>query len=269
MCSSFFAFSPHPLVGMNYDYDRTHPFKIALTDEGRIFCMQMPFGGHYGRPLGVSRDGIAADTQWSTYCEEGLYHTKRPNALLVPQARELVLKGLVPPAEMGAYLETHPLQYHRRRVFLHSLCARRDGTMCVMQPGRPVLTQADFPDGFAVLTNFNLYDRSPINREMHHIACPRYRRAYQMLLEGCQGVERGFAVLEAVRKRSGRLPTIFSLVSELDDDRVYFSLYGDFSRRFSFSFADNRVRTDRGFATQREKKLTRRGIWAEELLTWT
>ena len=129
------------------------------------------------------------------------------------------------------------------------------------EPGMECLTNADFPEGYALMTNFSLAEHQPVR-------CKRYKTASRMLEEDRTGTERLWSILEAVRQTGGNMPTIFSLVTELDTGEIRFTLDGDFSRRYLFSFSDRCIRSEKGFASEHLTVLSGEGISAARLREW-
>ena len=249
---------------MNFDYYK--PYKLSLI-EGNQFSVMVDHTYRYGRPLGVTKEGLAMNMQYAPYCEAAKYRRNVENPTNIRTMIDMVLTGALKVQQIEPYLSQHTL-INRRNNSVQSMVADKDGGCYILCPGKGELKRQDFLDNFAVLTNFSPWEKRPLGRSGQVISCERYRTAYHMLQEAPVDISRAFAILEAVKRTKGKLRTIFSLVARLDTDEVYFCLYGDFKRRYRFSFVDNMVRTERGFLRSQEKKLTARGVRDSVLMQW-
>jgi hypothetical protein len=169
---------------------------------------------------------------------------------------------------LPSFLKDHNLVYTTEDVGAHCLCADRNGNICIIDPGTGCLTNDAFEDDFAVLTNFTLANHLPLTSNTKHIPCRRYKTAYAMLLKNHSGTEQLMTVLEAVKQSTGNLPTIFSMVAELDTGEIHFTLDGDFSKCFHFSFSDNSLYAGTGHNHPHRILLDSDGISAAELRNW-
>ena len=146
------------------------------------------------------------------------------------------------------------------------MCADADGNVRIITPGLEMLTENAFPDGFALMTNFHLQKKLPLNN-LENITCRRYRKAYGMLknfreelsrkgtLSETEIADRAFAVLDATRqKEDAKMPTIFSMVAEPSKGLVYFRTDEDYSVRYRFSFSDNSLTMERSSGQIQETK---------------
>ena len=257
--------------------------------------MRIPFGEEYGLPLGVNKEGYSANIQLAPYEKELEYSAEREKPAYVKDIIRQTLNGKLAPSEVPQFMKTHSMQYGPENISAHCMTACKDGSVCIAEPGKGCLSEKHFPDGFALFTNFFLMDHRPIGRDMTGILCRRYKTAYRMLLDSMDErtdttaessesmddssksdgtfqsagmVDRLFEILEAVCQRKGKMPTVFSMVAELDAGEIHFSLHGDYAKRFRFSFSDHCISTAKGFALPRRSVLTPSGISAEELKRW-
>ncbi|MBQ9932096.1 MAG: hypothetical protein IJO79_07045 [Firmicutes bacterium] len=256
---------PRPILALNFDYN--FPYHISL-EGNEAFSIRVHFPDRLGRPLTVTRSGSSANIQIAPYLPHAEHDPSVPNRA---DARDLVLgtlHGTLPACAIPDFLSTCEMMYAPDNAGVHCLCANKEGEVCLVTPGLGYMTREDFPDGFVLFTNFHLLKHKPINREMKWITCERYRTAYEMLLADRDGVDRLFDILEAVKVTGKKLPTIFSMVAQLDTGEIDFAIDGDFSRRYHFSFADNRVRSGRGCASFHAVTLTEPGLELSVLRSW-
>ncbi len=262
MCTGIFLFEPRPVLALNFDYDRT--FRLTLENDA-AFCMRIRYGDRCGLPLGVNRNGHSANIQIAPFIKQAAYDPEAENRTYIHHIVRDMLGDRLDAGTVPDYLKEHTLTYTEENVGAHCLCADKSGSVCIVEPGSGVLTNRDFPDGFAVLTNFILAKHIPISSDMETIRCKRYRTAYRMLLEDRSGVDRLMDILEAVRRNTKKMPTIFSMVAELDTGKIWFTLDGDFSKRFYFSFSSRSIFTDPFCGSSRRVYLDQNGISAEML----
>ncbi len=265
MCSGIFLFGPQPVLALSFDY--CLPLRLTYERED-AFCMRILHGPRDFRPLGVSRTGTSANIHLAPFRMQAAFRGDQPDRIEPADlVTEMVDRHLTADRIPG-FLDTHTLLCSRDNTGAHCLCADRYGHLCITGPGYPCICEDAFPDGFAVLTNFALSEHLPISRDTSAIRCSRYRTMYRMLLEDRSGADRLFDVLESVKQTSGRMPTLFSMVTVLGSDEIRFTLDGDFTRRFLFSFSDHTVRTETGFSEYRRCELTSGGLHAADLRAW-
>lgn len=272
MCTSFSLFSPRyaqPLTAMNFDY--FVEYKLGLVNDSQL-SLQVYNKKYkrYLRPLGINSVGTFMNTQLVNTAKEAEYRPHSATSTTVPALLENILWGRVAPNDIGAYLKQHQVLYRRGSGGVHNMITTAGRDVFVVDPGRGVLHNEDFLDGFAVQTNFALTKHLPISKDnRENIRCQRYQTVYDMLLEEQKvDVDRAFAILEAAKQTEGRLPTIFSMVALPQSGTVYVSVLRDFSKRFRFTFSDGMLRADKGLRQARSHDLTKSRISPHELLTW-
>jgi len=264
MCSSYFVFGSRPYLAMNFDFNE--PYKVGLAYED-TFGILIKYDGFYGRPLGVRRDGTAANVQLAPPVRKNEPRDV-PNAVGLHDVLHAAMGGDLKIQDLPRYFEEHTV-VHQYEGRTHGMITHKDGQVYIIEPGRGVLTNKDFEGDYAVLTNFALWEHRPIRPEdSKNMRCYRYRRAQKMLQENHMGIERGLEVLNAIKQTENKLPTIFSLVTELGTDDIYFVLYGDFDHVYRYSFSTNMVSTWKGFAAYREQELDLDGIETADLQAW-
>lgn len=265
MCTGFFLFEPRPILALNFDFERT--FSLTLEND-LTFCMRIRFGDSYGLPLGVNKNGRSANVQLAPLLEAGCGGPDRQDVLQLHHLVHRILLENMDVRSLPSLIREHGFIYSSQEIGSHCLFADRDGNLCIADPGSGCITNDAFPDGFAVLTNFTLAKHLPLSSNTDAIPCKRYKKAYAMLLENRTGTDRLMEILEAVKQTKGRLPTIFSMVAELDTGKICFTLDGDFSKRYHFSFADNCICAGEGHQTPHRILLDPAGIAAAELRAW-
>ena len=80
--------------------------------------------------------------------------------------------------------------------------------------------------------------------------------------------DRLFEILEAVKVTDKKLPTVFSMVAQLDTGEIDFAVDGDFSRQYHFSFKDDMVRSGKGCLTEQAVPLPESGLELSVLKSW-
>ncbi len=269
MCTGIFIFGPRPVLALNFDYNPRISYRLAL-ERKTSFSLLARFPGRQGRPLGVTRFGSSANIQLAPYIESAEHDPNLPDRTDARYLVKGVLRGSLRVSEVPEFLENHKMMYAPDNTGIHCLCTDKSGEMYLVTPGGEgpgYLTREEFPDGFALFTNFHLYRRLPVNREMKWITCERYRTAYEMLLEDRDGTDRLFEILEATKIADGKLPTVLSLVARLDTGEIDFTLGGNFEKRYRFSFKDEMVRPGLGCSFE-PQRLTHKGIELEALRRW-
>lgn len=266
MCTSFTVFSPQPLVAMNFDF--YFPVKVALMG-GNQFSMMVYRNKRYRRALGINQDGTFMNIQIIGGGDKARSGRKSNTTTPVPSLLSDVLTGAIPPDKLDDYFATHTI-VNRPNGSVQDVILTGEGNFYIIEPGRTIHNRDSLGGDFVLLTNFPLSQYMPITEENYKtVPCWRYQTAYPMLKEDVpMDVDRAFEILEAVHQKSGKYPTLFSLVWLPEEKVVYFSMSSQFNKRFKFSFADNIVRTDKGFDHYREAVLTRLGLLPARLEQW-
>ena len=246
MCTSFFIFGKEPVFATNLDLDMS--YRISLLN-GREFCLLVESDGNLGRSLGMNEDGTCVATHICPPVKSALYRPDHEEDLHDRDIKDALMENRISVRDIPGFLRGKPYTHYPGPYGTQLICADRNSDVRIITPGLPFVSEKDFSDGFALMTNFHLQKKHPLN-SLENIPRRRYKKAYGMLREYCrQGyfsdespVDRAFDVLYEVRQRDGsRMPTIFSMVCEPSKGIVHFCINGDFSRRYRFSFRDRTV----------------------------
>ena len=245
MCTSFFIFGKEPVFATNLDLDMS--YRISLLN-GREFCLLVESDGNLGRSLGMNEDGTCVATHICPPVKSALYRPEHEEDLHDRDIKDALMENRISVRDIPGFLRGKPYTHYPGPYGTQLICADRNSDVRIITPGLPFVSEKDFSDGFALMTNFHLQKKHPLN-SLENIPCRRYKKAYGMLSKYCSredsaepAVDIAFDVLQEVRQRSGsRMPTIFSMVCEPSRGIVHFCINGDFSRRYSFSFRDRTV----------------------------
>jgi hypothetical protein len=122
-----------------------------------------------------------------------------------------------------------------------------------------------------VLTNFPVSDN--FDNEYKNVKGPgndRYIKAYEVITNNKEtfNIPTGLNLLKDTAQQSGDYPTQFSLIFVPEESKVHFTLNGDFTKIFEFSFINKQIQSIEGFTSNNSLKLTKKGVLLSELEDW-
>jgi hypothetical protein len=266
MCTSFWLYSGKTYIGMNFDIS-DRPILLTLKDGSQFIVVQKD-GPSFYQSFGINKSGAFINMLMVDPTEAGMYRRGK-NCVHVSRLLAEVLGGLS--AEGLETLLREKTIVNPPAISVHSLVTAEDHTAWVVEPGRKNLRYQPPAQNFAALTNFPL--SGCVGLEYSQVeggGADRYKTCYRLLLENqaAFSLERGFDILKATRQDGGDWPTQFSMLAVPEDGCIYFSVRRDYDRRFKFSFADQTIRAERGFARAQEQALNAKGISLDELARW-
>ena len=267
MCTSFVLYADKTTIGMNFDIsERT--IKIAMRGSDQLIVFQKD-GPKFLPAFGINRNGTFMNLLMVDPHPAGQYRRGK-NCIHIIRIFDNVLGGKTSPAALGAYLSDKTV-VNVPNISVHSMVAGTDRCATIVEPGRAGVTLNGADTDFLVLSNFSLSDAAGLDyRQVTGSGADRYKRCYELLLEtgDTLDVDRGFAILEETSQAGGDYPTQFSMLAIPEDRMVHFAIKRAFSRRYAFSFADETVRTVRGFDRQTHRVLDKKGVLLSELEQW-
>jgi len=243
MCTSFVYRGSTIIIGDNFD----HPgedFKLALREPAHLAVL-VNINGRYFPSFGITRDGTFINDLMVEGTEAGRYKRASQNRWTMTTLVENVLTGRAAFDDLPTILSEKTI-VDNPALSTHAMIASPGGDVRVVEPGRGNLYSPRSDGSHFVMSNFPLCAAG--GPDAAGPGADRYAVASRALADAGPdfGVEDAFAVLEQVAQRGGEYPTRFSMVAVPAGQVVYFSVFGNFSRRFRFSFTDGCVTAARG-----------------------
>jgi hypothetical protein len=252
---------------MNFDIS-DRQIKLSMRGSDQLVVFQKD--GHKFFPaFGINSNGTFMNLHIVDPNEAGKYRRGK-NCVHIIRIFDDILNGQISPDALSDFLQGKTI-VNVPNISVHSMVAGRDRCAYVVEPGRNSIPFDRASRDFLVLTNFPLSDY--VDQDYHEVTgdgADRYKKCYKMLLESKNtfNADQGFAILEETSQSAGIFPTQFSMLAIPEGSIVYFAIKGEFSKRYTFSFADNTVRAGAGFEHQNHRKIDNKGVLLSELGEW-
>lgn len=259
MCTSFVLHKDRTYIGMNFDISK-RPIKMALAGNHQLIISQKD-GGKFLPAFGLNKNGTFMNLQMVDPNEEGKYRRGK-NCVHIIRLFEEVLSGKIEAAELPSYLQEKEV-VNVPDYSVHSLIAAPNKKSYIVEPGRQLLDADAIEKDYMVLTNFSVADNLKYDLEIvEEPGSERYKKVHSEIQnnEDDFSAEKGLTILRETAQIDGDYPTQLSLIFSPEENRVYFTLNGDFNKKYQFSFLDNRISTKSGFEKESNIMLTKKGI---------
>lgn len=267
MCTSFVIKVNRVVVGMNFD--NSGKFKIALKDNNQ-FLVLLNINGKYYPSFGMNKNGTFMNDLMVDSNGEGKYKRASKNIFSTTRLLENVLNGEIKFNELNEFLLEKTI-VNLPNSSTHCMIIEESGNTYVIEPGRKNINNLKSEESFVVMTNFPLSENIDTNfDDIQGSGVDRYKIAYNMLSERDKdfSVEDGFDVLLKTKQSGGDYPTEFSMIAIPKEQVIYFTINGDFDKKFKFSFHNNKISSQEGFTKNNSCILTSEGIFKSELEKW-
>ncbi len=266
MCTSFVLYAGQTYIGMNFDIS-ARPIKFTLPNADQLLVQQKD-GEHFYPAFGLNRQGVFMNLQMVAPHPAGMYRRGKHYVHIMKVFAD-VLSGALAPDTIESRLAGKTI-VNVPNHSVHSLVAGPQRAACVIEPGRGIVRLAAASDVLA-LTNFSLGDVVGSDaKTVTGESAGRYQTCCRLVMEYQPhfSVDCGFAVLAATMQTEGDFPTQLSMVAVPEHEQVYFTIGQDVRKRYRFSFADQMIQTEAGFAQPQSRKLDRKGVLLAELQHW-
>ncbi|MFE6073371.1 hypothetical protein ACFVQB_02715 [Paenibacillus sp. NPDC057886] len=268
MCTSFAVHLDKTFIGMNFDISR-RPIKIVLIGEDQLLVLQNDDGQFYPA-FGLNSSGTFMNLLMVDPIEEGKYRRGK-NCVHIMKLFDEILSGRIELSQLSEYL-TNNVIVNVPSHSVHSLIAGRNRKTYIVEPGRKNIDINSSDRDFVVLTNFPVSDN--FDNEYKNVEGPgndRYIKAYEVITNNKEAfnIATGLNLLKDTAQQSGDYPTQFSLIFVPEESKVHFTLNGDFTKIFEFSFINKQIQSIEGFTSNNSLKLTKKGILLSELEDWS
>jgi len=254
-------------IGMNFDISN-RPIKIVLIGEDQLLVLQNDNGQFYPS-FGLNNKGTFMNLLLIDPIEEGSYRRGK-NYVHIMKLFEEVLSGRLELTQLSGYLEENKI-VNVPNHSVHSMIAGPNQETYIVEPGRMNLDLTESNREFMVLTNFRLSDY--LDSKYSEVTGPRndrYIKAYESIVNNKDNfnIATGMNLLMETVQNVGEYPTQLSMLFIPEISEVYFTLNGDFSRVFKFSFLSKEIHTSDGFISSKSMILSKKGILLSELAAW-
>jgi hypothetical protein len=219
------------LIGMNFDCGEA-PWKLALFSGA--FAVLTLADRRYIPTIGMNPLGVFVNDMMVDPCKEGAYKRQTESRWVCSRLVEEVLSGHLFPRELADTLKRLTI-VNAPGFSTHPMIVDGPGCVTVVEPGRQVLVSPRESSTFFVMTNFPLSDSS----KAQGCGADRYKIAFDLLAGGKTPytVEGAFEILQKTQQE-GSFKTGLSLVARPAMGVIHLALFGDFQKRFVFSFSD-------------------------------
>lgn len=265
MCTSFAFREKMVLIGMNFDNDGKE-FKVVLKDQNQ-FIILVNVNGSFYPSFGIHRNGTFINDLLVDSNGEGKYKRQNENRWVTTSLVGKVLAEEVTFAELYDLLQQKTI-VNAPNSSTHCMVVDRGGNVHIIEPGRKNIFSPSDDSPFYVMTNFPLSEFEPLHPDqVQGSGADRYKAVHHLLsdVNGTFDIEAAFDVLASARQDQGDWITEFSMVAVPNEETVYFSINGDFTKRFKFSFKDHTISTVKGFEQHHNLVLTAKGFKKAEL----
>ncbi|GAA0722592.1 hypothetical protein GCM10008905_14270 [Clostridium malenominatum] len=263
MCTSFVVHSKKTFIGMNFD--NKNPIKIMIKDDNQ-FLVLVNENGQFTPSFGCNRNGTFMNTLMVDSNEDGKYRRGK-NVIHIMRLLEDILGEKIKPDSLRDLFKNN-LIVNVPNYSVHSMIAGKNKDAYIVEPGRNNIDISSFNRDFMVLSCFPLSDYIGEDyTKVKGTGAERYKKAYEMIIKNHHSfnIDVGFSILKETMQQEGDYPTQFSMVSIPEENVIYFTINGDFTKGFEFSFLDNKIRTGFGFAEKNSYLLSKKGILLCEL----
>jgi hypothetical protein len=267
MCTSFVLYADKSYIGMNFDIS-ARPIKLTHSGKGGFLVSQKD-GPAWHPAFGCNRYGTFMNMQMVDPVEAGNYRRGK-DCVHIHKLFVDILSGSWTADGLEKLLQSKTV-VNVPGYSVHSMIAMPNRRAWVVEPGRGILRLDAAERNFLVLTCFPLSDFTGRDCvKVKGAGADRYKTVYPQLMESGEAfhVNRGLGVLQAVTQPGGEFPTQFSMISVMEDEKIYFTLSRNFDRQYEFSFRDGMIRTGKGFESPQELTLDGKGILLSDLKAW-
>ena len=236
MCTSFIYRKETVLVGMNFDNDGKD-FKISPA-RGGDFLVSVSVGGAFFPSFGINRGGVFVNDLMVDSNGAGQYKRQNDSRWVTSALVRFIM-------DTGASLEDIRQVLGRVEIVnaprssTHQLIADRQGSSCVVEPGRKIIFTTPRDSGWYAMTNFPLSDYAEaLPAQVKGGGAERYLKLLSAAaaLDGPMTVERGFELLKTVRQDGPAWRTELSLVYDGTNHALFYALDQDFDRLLKYDF---------------------------------
>ncbi|KNF09078.1 hypothetical protein CLPU_4c01240 [Gottschalkia purinilytica] len=265
MCTSFTVRGNKTIVGMNFDSGDID-YKIVLKNNNE-FVIMVNVKGKYFTSFGINSSGTFVNDLMVDSNGKGSYKRQSKNRWITTTLIENVLSEKIEINNLKNILSEIEI-VNSPFTSTHNMIVDKQGNVTIVEPGRKILHNKCDESPFYIMTNFALSDFEDKKiDEVEGIGADRYKKTHQLLLnlEINDSIESCFNILEKVKQDTGKFATNFSIVALPQDKLVFFSIKGDFEKRYVFSFEDLKIKTDKGFDEIKELSLPSTGITLNDI----
>lgn len=267
MCTSFVLYAGQTYIGMNFDIS-ARPIKLTIPNADQLLVQQKD-GEHFYPAFGLNRQGVFMNLQMVAPHPAGMYRRGKQYVHIMHVFAD-VLSGALAPDAIETQLAGKTI-VNVPNHSVHSLVAGPRRAAWVIEPGRGIVKFDAAAMDFLALTNVPLCDvAGAAETAIAGDGADRYQTCYRLLMEYRPqfSIDSGFAVLAATMQTEGDFPTQLSMVAVPEQEQVYFTIGQAVRKRYRFSFADQMIQTEAGFAEPHSRKLDRKGVLLAELQLW-
>ncbi|MGP0586626.1 hypothetical protein [Paenibacillus timonensis] len=267
MCTSFAVHLDKTFIGMNFDISR-RPIKIVLIGEDQLLVLQNDDGQFYPA-FGLNSSGTFMNLLMVDPIEEGKYRRGK-NCVHIMKLFDEILSGRIEVSKLYEYLNNNTI-VNVPNHSVHSMIAGRKRMTYIVEPGRKNIDISSYDRDFIVLTNFPLSDNFDNGyKNVEGPGSDRYIKAYEAITNNKEtfNIATGFNLLKETVQQSGNYPTQFSMIYIPEESKVYFTLNGDFTKIFEFSFMKKQIQSIDGFISNNSIIITKKGVLLSELEKW-
>ncbi|WP_379138806.1 hypothetical protein [Paenibacillus sp. sgz500958] len=267
MCTSFAVHVDKTFIGMNFDISR-RPIKIVLTGDDQLLVLQNDDGQFYPA-FGLNRSGTFMNLLMVEPTEAGNYRRGK-NCVHIMKLFDEILSGRIELSQLDEYLANNVI-VNVPKHSVHSMIAGSNRKTYIVEPGRKNMDINSSNRDFMVLTNFPVSDISENDyRDVEGPGSDRYIKAYEGITNNKTtfDIAKGLNLLKETVQQSGDYPTQLSLLFVPEDNKVLFTLNGDFTKTFEFSFIHKQIQCVEGCTSNNGLTLTKKGILLSELEDW-
>lgn len=267
MCTSFAVHLDKTFIGMNFDIS-PRPIKIIMSGEDQLLVLQND-GGQFNPAIGMNSSGTFMNLLMVDPIKEGEYRRGK-NCVHIMKLFDEILSGRIELSQLNEFLDNNAI-VNVPNHSVHSMIAGRNRETCIVEPGRKNMDINSSDRDFMVLTNFPLSDYN--NNEYINVEGPgsdRYLKAYETISSNKEtfNIATGFNLLKETVQRGGDYPTQLSMMFIPEEGKVQFTLNGDFTKLFEFSFISKQIQSVEGFTSNNSLILTKKGVLLSELEAW-
>ncbi len=266
MCTSFGLYADQTYIGMNFDIS-DRPIKLCLKGENQFLIYQKD-GGKFLPAFGINKNGTFMNLLMVKANAAGEYRRGK-DCLHIIKLFDNVLGEKISLDELDTVLQEKTI-VNVPNISVHSMIAAKNGRAYVIEPGRTNLSFNPSDQNFLALTNFPLTNLGEMADGVTGAGADRYQVCTQLLAEhqGDFDVAHGLSILASTAQAAGDYPTQLSMLAMPEEGIIYFTVKRNYQKRFTFSFADELLRTDEGFAAPRAITLDKRGVLLSALEEW-
>ncbi|MBN2444390.1 MAG: hypothetical protein JXJ04_23710 [Spirochaetales bacterium] len=264
MCTSFVYRKKSIIVGMNYDNDGKEI--LLSTKTGNDFLISVKIRGTLFPSAGINREGIFINDQTVDSEGEGKYKRQTDKRWVTTAIVNKIMNNELQFDDLEEILGKTEIM-NGPFTSTHNLIVNKQGSTCLIEPGRKNIFSTQEDSSFYTLTNFPLSEYDDLQPEIvSGSGSDRYLAANSFLKQDMEKLTPidYFELLKKVSQKGPEWSTEVSLIYDVTHHLLYLCFHNNFDSIYEYSFENEQLTP----MTDRTKSigLSKKGIKIGEIV---